>query len=262
MYAAIRMLARAQSRPRWRAIVALTLFVGLVGGLSIGLIAGSRRSATVVDRYFATARHYDAAVVVSSWDLPTKAELLAIPGVKRADIGAYIALNSATGGNRRDTGIDGFALNFSATDPTAVVLAGAVPDGSDPSAVVVNEAFVQRFGRSVGDVVRVRTFGVDQADAVSNGVYEPKGPEYRFRIRGVVRTAADIAFNDMRVPGRSASAKPSMMAVSESWYAAHRSEFLDFGGIYNVALRDGARGTKAFTAAVAALAHDGESRRR
>ncbi len=46
----------------------------------------------MVDRYFATARHYDAAVLVSSWDSPTKAQLLAIPGVERADIGAYIAL--------------------------------------------------------------------------------------------------------------------------------------------------------------------------
>jgi hypothetical protein len=249
------MLARAQSRRGWRATVALTLFVGLVGGLSIALIAGSRRSATVVNRYFAAARHYDAAVFVSSWDSPTKAQLLAIPEVKRADISAYVALSFANGIGGRDTGIDGFALNFSATDPTAVVLAGAVPDGSDPSEVVVNEGFVQRFGRSVGDVVRVRTFRVDQTDAVRNGVYEPKGPEYRFRIRGVVRTPADIAVNDMRVPGRSASAKPAMLTVPETWYAAHRSEFLDFGGIYNVALRDGARGKKAFTAAVAALAH-------
>ena len=237
-------------------MVALTVFVGLAGGLSIALIAGSRRSATVVDRYFATARHYDAAVFVPSWDSPTKAQLLAIPGVERADIGAYLALNFGADHYGPETGIDGFALNFSAADPTSVVLAGAVPDGSDPSAVVVNEAFVQRFGRSVGDIVRVRTFGLDQADAVSSGMYEPNGPEYRFRIRGVVRTTADIAVNDMRVPGRSASAMPATLVVPESWYAAHRSEFLDFGGIYNVALRDGARGTKAFTAAVAALAHD------
>jgi hypothetical protein len=258
MYSAIHMLAWAQIRPRWRATVALTLFVGLVGGLSIALIAGSRRSATVVDRFFATARHYDAAVSVSSWDLPTKAELLAIPGVKRADVAAYIALNFATDRNGPATGIDGFALNFSAVDPTDVVLAGAVPDDSDPATVVVNEAFVQRFGRSVGDLVSVRTFAVDQSDAVSTGAYQPKGPIYRFRIGGVVRTVGDIAFNDMRVPGRSAAAKPAMMSVSERWYAAHRSEFLDFGGIYNVELREGARGTKAFAAAVAALAHNGE----
>src|SRR4051812_19693908 len=214
MHAAIRMLASAQARQRWRAMVALTLFVGLVGGLSIALIAGSRRSATVVDRFFAKARHYDAAVLVSSWDLPTKAELVAIPGVKRADVAAYIALDLATGRSGPDSGIDGFALNFSAADPTDVVLAGAVPDDSDPSAVVVNEAFVQRFGRSVGDVVRVRTFAVDQGDSVGAGVYKPKGPAYRFRIGAVVRTVGDIAFNDMRVPGRSAAARPSMMSVS------------------------------------------------
>src|SRR5882757_6633240 len=168
MYTAIRILASAQSRRRWRAMVALTLFVGLVGGLSIALIAGSRRSATVVDRYFATARHYDAAVAVPSWDSPTKTQLLAIPGVKRADIAAYVALNPATGHNGPDRGIDAFALNFSAIDPTAVVLAGVVPDGSDPSEVVVNAAFVQNFRRSVGDIVRVRTFAADQSDAVSN----------------------------------------------------------------------------------------------
>ena len=63
MRGAVRMIARTQGRRRWRAAVALTLFVGLAGGLAIGLIAGARRSSTVVDRFFSRSTSYQASVV-------------------------------------------------------------------------------------------------------------------------------------------------------------------------------------------------------
>lgn len=59
MTGSVLLVARSQARRRWRALAALTIFVGLAGGLSLSLIGGSRRSSSVVDHYFDAARRYD-----------------------------------------------------------------------------------------------------------------------------------------------------------------------------------------------------------
>ena len=48
-------------------------------------------------------------------------------------------------------GINGMAVDWSSIDPTIRVLEGAVPDGTDPFEVVVNEAFVELHDLGVGD---------------------------------------------------------------------------------------------------------------
>ena len=58
-------LGRAQLRRRWRALGALAVLVGVIGGLAIALVAGSLRSASVVDRYFAAGIPYDLQVFES-----------------------------------------------------------------------------------------------------------------------------------------------------------------------------------------------------
>lgn len=74
-------LARSQFRRRRRALLLLAVFVGVVSGISISLIAGSRRSSSVVDRYFAAAIPYDVQVFSP---LVERDALLAIPGAVRA----------------------------------------------------------------------------------------------------------------------------------------------------------------------------------
>lgn len=251
-------IARAQARRRWRALVALTLFIGLVGGLSLSLIAGSRRSSTVVNRFYAAARPYDLQLFVPSL---TRDQVLAIPGVTRADSTAYLGVvASKPNGEPGDEGdgINGNAINWDALDPTFRILEGAVPDGSDPSEVLVNEFFVEQFGRSVGDSVNVQAFAREQAEEVSRGVYEAHGPKYRFQITGVVRTPFDIAVDEIRSVGRSSSGSSNGMAVSHEFYEAHRDEFLDFGEGLSVKLQDGRSGREQFVAAVNALVPAGE----
>jgi len=250
------MVARAQGRRRWRAVVALTLFVGLVGGLAIALVAGARRSSTVVDRYFATARVYTMSIVPQQWG-PTREQLLDLPGVTRADPGAYVATSVVDGHGKILGGTNGQALDFAAVDPTFRVVEGALPDASDPTGVVVNPSFVHQFGLSVGDTVRLGTFGVDQADQVSVGVYEPDGPVYTMHIRAVGRTPDDIAVNDARSPGSSGYGNNTTVGIQDAFYQAHRSEFLDFGGVYNLAVR-GQGGRRQVADAVAALTPAGE----
>lgn len=130
--------------------------------------------------------------------------MLALPGVVRADPTTYVGM-MATGPSGHVTGgVNGLAVDWSAIDPTNRILEGTVPDGSDPSEVIVNEAFVKQYGISVGDTVHTRMFGLEQNDDVSRGVYRPTGPRYAFRVAGIERSAQDIALDEVHSVGGSA----------------------------------------------------------
>ena len=123
---------------------------------------------------------YHLQVFASSF---TCREVLDLPGVIRADPSAYLAMMQVEPGGSFGAGINGNAVDWSSADPTIRVLEGAVPDGNDPFEVMVNEAFVELAGRSVGDVVAVRFFGLDQAEQVAAGNYQPAGPRHTFLSR-------------------------------------------------------------------------------
>lgn len=235
--------------------MALTLFVGLTGGLATALVAGARRSSTVVDRFFAPQTKYQAAVITHDWG-PTRAQVLELPGITRADPAAYVAFSVVGPDGEVAGGTNGQALDFAALDPTVRVLEGAIPDRSDPTGVIVNQLVAAEYGIEVGDRIRLRTFGREQAADVSAGVYAPDGPDYTFRVRAIGRTPDDIALNDSQAVGDSGYGSAGVVALQDAWYQAHRSEFLDFPGIFNVQIDPGASRAD-LRDAVAALAPDG-----
>ena len=250
-------LARAQLRRRWRALGALAVVVGVIGGLAIALVAGSRRSASVVDRYFAAGIPYDLQVFGPSL---TRGDLLDLPGVVRADPSAYVAMMRVSSTGAPLEGINGMAGDWSSVDPTIRVLEGAVPDGTDPFEVMVNEAFVELTDRGVGDEFEVRMFGLDQIEEVEVGNYVPTGPRYTFRVAAVVRLPSDIAVDEVRSIGQSAVASTSGILVSHEFYERHRQEFLDFGVGYDIELNGGEHARDDFIATVEARARErGES---
>ena len=231
-------VARAQLRRRWRAILLLAVLLGVVVGLSSALVAGARRSSSVVSRYFEAARKYDAVISDGAWTL-NREDVLAFDGVLRADASSYIGLMATGPGGEPAGGINGVAVTWSAKDPTMRVKRGRVPTDSELDAVMVNQEFVLQFGLSVGDTVEARTFGLDQADEVASGVYEPNGPRYRFRIAGVLQTIQDIALDEVHALGGSAHGNANAMLISNDFYEAHKGEFLNFGATYQLVLRDG-----------------------
>lgn len=248
-------IARAQLRHRWRSLAAITLFVGLVGGLAISLVAGARRSASVVDRFFAAAAPYDLFAVTPGL---SRADLLALPGVVRADPSAYVALTGTEADGTR-VATNGLMFDFAAVDPTFRLLEGRIPDGSDPSEILVNVGFVDQFGGGVGERTTLGTFGVDQLEAVSAGDYSrPTGPTFQFTIAGIVRSLQEIASDEIAAPGRSTHYDSSGAVLSETWYTAHHTEYLDFGSGYYVQLDERATSAGTFQAAVEARAPAGE----
>jgi hypothetical protein len=195
------------------------------------------RSASVVDRYFAAGIPYDLQVFGASL---TRNDMLDQPGVVRADQSTYVAMVRVGPDDTVLEGINGVALDWSSADPTIRVLEGALPDGTDPFEVVVNEAFVELHDLDVGEVVDVQMFGVDQGEQVSAGDYRPTGPRYTFRISAVVRMPIDIAVDEVHSVGESANTSANGMGVSIDFYAAHHHKFLDFGAAYDVQLAEGA----------------------
>jgi hypothetical protein len=119
-------VAGRQRRERRASHVALAIVAGLIGAVAISLIAGSRRSSTVVDRYFDTAPGYD--VLVGSRSL-NREQRLAVDGVELVAPSAYLALNVV-----RDEGkssIDGLIVDFAIPWPllglvTAIFVAGGI----------------------------------------------------------------------------------------------------------------------------------------
>ena len=206
MNGSIVLVARSQLRRRWRAVVLLTLFVGVVGGLSISLVAGSRRSATVVDRFFGATIPYDLQLAAQSL---SRDDVQAIPGVVRADTESYVGAVVLSPGGTVAGGVNAIAMDRDAIDPTIDVLDGAIPDAGDSFSVLVNEAFVEEFGATVGDDVDVQMFGLGQGEEVSNGIYEPDGPRYRFHVAGVVRTPMDIATDKIESPTAATTPTPT-----------------------------------------------------
>lgn len=246
--------ARSQRGSRRVAVIALGVVIGIASAVSMSLIAGARRSSSVVNRFFAAAPHYDMTVYSQTLE---RSAVLSLPGVKRAESSGYIATNVVDATGAVIAGIDGYTADLTSTpDPTLRVLKGSVPDASDPLQVAVNEIFARNFHSKVGDRVRLRMFGLDQQESVEQGIYDPTGPTYVVTITAIVRPPSDIAHDEPRTS--TSRFKGSGILLSYDFWEQHHSEFLDFGQQYLLVLADGASGVPAVTAALPSLVGPGE----
>src|SRR5690349_5677208 len=109
-------VARLQIRRRWRSLVAVALFVAVIGGIAIALIAGARRSSSVVRRYFDAAIPYD--MVVGGYSSLAQTDVRAIPGVERADRSTYFASTYVKPDGRPGDGVNSVIYDRSGIDPT------------------------------------------------------------------------------------------------------------------------------------------------
>jgi hypothetical protein len=241
-------VARLQIRRRWRSLVVVALFIAIAGGLATALIAGARRSSSVVRRYFDATVPYN--LQVGGFPL-ARTQLLAIPGVERADRDTYLGSRFVKPDGKVGDFINSLVYDRRSIDPTIRVIAGRLPAAADASSVLVNEEFVQQFGLHPGDRLTVRTWAErDRADVEANNYDSPHGPEYRFRIAAVIRTPLDVALDKVRaIDQASGYGNSSGMFVPSTFYDANHTRFLGFGDAYDVQLAP-STSTAAFEAAV------------
>ncbi len=213
----------------------IALLGGLLGGLAISLIAGSRRSSTVVDRFVSSDTSYDVVVYSDAVTAEQRAALLRLPGVVRADPEAFVAFVAPMPDGSVQS-VFAEAGDPGALSPVVRVLQGRVPDRSDPSEIAVSADLAKQLGIAVGDAVRLQTYGVEQYDAVGAGEYaNPTGPRYRFSVAGIVKFPGEIAADKVSSPGATRY-DANFAVVQDAWYWAHQREHLDFGAGYNIQL--------------------------
>ncbi len=257
MHGSVVYLAHSQGRRRWRSLVLIALLAGLVGGLAMSLVAGSRRSSSVVDRFVSAATKYDVMAFSPALTGEDRAALLQLPGVTRADPSAFVAF-VATAPDGTRTGVNANMFDFAAVDPTNRVLEGQIPDGSDPTQILVSATFAQQFGVGVGEGVELQTYGVEQYDAVGAGEYsQPTGPTYPFHVAAIVRLPPEIASDKTSSPGQTRYDN-TYVIVPDTWYWAHRTEFLDFGAGYYLQIDEATTTVDDVQASVTAMVPEGE----
>ena len=257
MSTAARFVARSQRNRQRGSQFLFVIAVGLLAAVTIALMAGARRSSSVIDRFFTAIPNYDAQVFSEHSTLEF-ADLQALPDVVLVEPTPYMNfVPTGPGTGEAVVGINTTTGDFTQADPTARVLRGRLPTG-DEREVIVNEAFVNDFGLDVGDTVHVISFAntPEQYEEVSRGVYDPTGPLYDFTITAVVRFVQELATDETRLIAgleRLSTESHNKMVVSNTFWLAHRTEFIDFGSAYNVRLADGAAGYQQFADEVQSL---------
>ncbi len=201
----------------------LALLVAFASGTVMTAVAGARRGASALDRLLAPTLPAHIVVLPNEagfdWDA-----IRALPEVEALTtfvVGVY----EIEGGTEE-------AANFPPGDDASmqtierpVVLEGRLADPSRADEAVVTAAFVENYGKGVGDTVTFLLLAPDQADAAWSGELVPdeEGMAVEARIVGVVRSLwyGDIVGGRGSVvpsPGLYAAYAPNLIGARPSGY--------------------------------------------
>ncbi len=182
--AAVRLLLGVRFRRRWRSWLSLSLLIALVSGLVLAGVAAGRSTATAFPR-FEAAHGYDA-FVLSTAPIP---RIAALPGVALATPVQLIAGGTPACACSRP--INNNYMSVIETAPqdlprVAKLVAGRMPEQSDPHQVLASFTLQQDAGVHIGTMIRVPLYSPAQRDAVLTGVsVKPRGPVFAFRVVGL-----------------------------------------------------------------------------
>jgi len=172
MVAAV-LIARAELRHRWKALVAVGVLAGCVAAVVLGAVIGMRRTYPRDQTLSEDLAAFPD--VTSAW-----AGSLSVGLVQ--DVGVYLPLAIESGGPRP-------AGHY---DP--IVLRGRMFDDGAPDEVVVSELTAEALAVDVGDTLAWHAISQGQMDAFSEGEPpgDPGGPRVDLRVVGVVRDPLDV----------------------------------------------------------------------
>jgi hypothetical protein len=188
MINAIRLVARAELRTRWRGLVTLGLLFGLVGGIVLGTVAVADRTVTAYSRLAAATGLADAQVLLPAAHETVFERVPDLPGVTASWTPvAWIAqINtpavrfvSLSGGPDHPPGL---------AEP--VVVAGRAPRADAANEILVGEPTAMELGLHVGDEVILRLLLAEEIARFSEGFGQPDGGFARVRVVGIARAPA------------------------------------------------------------------------
>ena len=188
------MVARHRLRTRWRSVLALTLLVGVVGGLVLGTVAGARRTGSALSRFEETTRSADMQISTGE---PTEAQLeefAALPAVEAmAVLPQYLIIPDGTQLVNVPATVDD---RFGTVIDRSRVIEGRQPDPDAVDEIAIGEGLADLLDLGVGDRLHAISATPEQvalalAGEELNG--RPSGPELDLEVVGIVRRPLDLS---------------------------------------------------------------------
>ena len=197
MRAAIALWVRNEVARRWKALVALGILAGLVGGLAMAAVAGARRTDTAYQRYREATGRADAIVFGT------------LAGIFPADYTPVRELPEVEDAGEftlAPLGVEGFPTlgtlppnddRLYRTVASPLLVAGRLADPRRPDELVVNRSAARQLGLGVGDRVRVLS---------STELFDPTaplgtGPSVEATVVGIGDSAMELIFGGGEEPG-------------------------------------------------------------
>ncbi len=185
---ASRVLAWAEIRRRWPALLALALLVGVGGATVASTAALARRTATVYDRLESTTGPADVQVMVNGGDAMAE-EIAALPGVRSA-WNAQVGV-AAVGEGLVYLGVIGSAAGPPAglVHPRAVE--GRLPDPAATDEIAVDQRIAAEFdgGDVVGRRLPLHFLSLADYRSFDTGFDRPQGPTVEVTVVGTFQIA-------------------------------------------------------------------------
>ncbi len=194
------MLLRSSFRQRWRSWLSLCLLIAVVTGLVLAAAAAGRRTATAFPRYEA-AYGYDAFVFSDG----APPDMARFPEVASATLELYPLVGNVTCDCGSQIGAsESNDFNVGELSPKDLphmvkLVAGRMPEQSDPDEVLASYTLQQENGVHVGTVFHLSFYAASQRSAVlSNNNLAPRGPTVTLHVVGI--EAAEVEFPSTNSP--------------------------------------------------------------
>jgi ABC-type lipoprotein release transport system permease subunit len=251
--AAVWALARARLRGRWRALLGLTLLVGVAAGAVMTAAIGARRTETAYPRLLEATLAADVHVGVGSYTEEHPGfvdELRRLPQVADLGLASVAFLVPDEGLPTTFAGIaplmstDG---RFGWTVDRPLIVAGRRPDPGRAEEVALSETLASRWRVRPGDSIRLRALTWKQAEQTLAGeLVIPTGPAFTLQVVAIGRLPVDVSTVYQDVQGS--------LLLTPAFYRHHKDEIAHFPAEPHVRLRRGWADLEAFDTATRRLA--------
>jgi hypothetical protein len=255
------MVAWRRLRGRSRAVLGLSLLVGVAAGAVMLAGIGVRRTQTAYPRLLAATRAADVHVNLGTPldDPPRFAQgLRGLPQV--TDVGmvsaALLAVDSGSprlrfGLENRVVGLMSADEGYGRTVDRPLIVAGRRPDPNHPDEVAVGEAGARQWRVRPGDTIRLRALAPDQleqAGPIASG-QRPivRGPQVDLEVVAIQRLADDVNVVDQR--------DVKVVYLTLAFYRAYHTRIAHFPPEPVARLKRGQTDVAAFRSAATQLLH-------
>ncbi len=249
---AVVLLLRVQLRQHGKSWLALAGLVALVGGLVMAAAATARSTAAAFPDF--VARHGYDDIVYTGQPLPQLAKMPSVSRVIpiRAPFVAQLGCASCAAINA-STSFDAFEINPADLPRTVKLVAGRMPDQSNPGQALVSASFADDSGVRVGSVIQLFAPTQAQINQSQNQTGPPtpaelaQVPRYSVRVTGLVITENEFPVGT----GARYDVFPTRA------YADAVNPHTQVGTFYYVKLRHGAADQAAFASQLRPLGGGG-----